>query len=126
MRVLLLAAFVAICAANRPADACRGCKEPTEADLVKAAVRVFAGKVVKVEHNKITLEVDTIWKGTVAKRELFRTTCWFALKPGANLIILDRAGKSSAWIDECLQVKRDGASTRSRIDKLAGSPHKPT
>jgi len=61
----------------------------------------------------------------VPKQTKFATSCWFARKAGAKLIILDRAGKSSKWVSECLQVVRDKAATRARFDKLAGKPTKP-
>jgi hypothetical protein len=109
----------------RPAEACTGCKPPTEAELVDAAKRVFGGKVVAVGAKTITLEVDAVWKGAATKTEVFETTCWWARKPGAKLIVLDRAGKPSKWFSQCLEVSRDSATTRARIDKLAGTPREP-
>ena len=121
--VLFSLAFV--CATPQPAHACRGCKPPSEAELIAAATNVFAATVVSVDKHEITLDVDVIWKGSVAKQTMFATSCWFARKAGAKLIILDRAGKSSKWVSECLQVVRDKVATRARFDKLVGKPTKP-
>jgi hypothetical protein len=123
MTRLLVLGLLAI--SVRPADACRGCKPPTEAELVTAAKRVFAGKVVAVDAKTITLEVDTVWKGSATTTEVFATTCGWARKPGATLIILDRAGAPSKWFSACLEVSRDSAEIRVRMAKLAGTPHEP-
>jgi hypothetical protein len=124
MRMLVVIAAIAVFS-PRPADACKGCKPPSEAELVRVAERVFAGKVVAVGESRITLEVDAIWKGAAPARESFPTTCWFARKVGAHVVILDRAGKPSKWISECLQLARDTPAMRARLDRLAGAPRAP-
>jgi hypothetical protein len=123
MTRLLVLGLIVVSA--RPAAACRGCKPPTEAELVDAAKRVFGGKVVAAGAKTITLEVDAVWKGSATTTEVFETTCWWARKPGAKLIILDRAGKPSKWFSQCLEVRRDSATIRARMDKLAGASRKP-
>ena len=54
LRIALLA--LALCLSPRPADACSGCRRPTERALFDSSVAVFAGKVVAVDKKTITLE----------------------------------------------------------------------
>jgi hypothetical protein len=125
MTRFVLATLIALYS-TKPADACDGCKPPTESELIASAVRVYAGKVLSFDKTSVRLEVTAVWKGTVSKPQVLATRCSMTHKIGRSLIVMDDDGKPGKFVDPCLGVQRDDANARTRIDKLAGAPYKPS
>lgn len=111
----------------RAAFACRGCKEPTLAELAHQAASVFAGKVASAKHEHSVIAVSDVWKGSVAKT-VERVGCWQLFeKVGAKVIVLvpPQRGWSTPFVSECLGVFADTPATRATLRNLLGSPAAP-
>jgi hypothetical protein len=122
------AAFVAIALASviavRPADACKGCKEPTLTELARQAQDVFAGTVASADkHEHSVVAVAEVWKGAPAKTAK-KTGCWRLFeKVGSKVIVLEFPPKwTTPWSDECIGVYADTPKNRETLRGLFGAP----
>jgi len=116
---------------------CSCIKPPPSKQLFKKAVAVFTGRVIELkspfrffknynDRTKVTINVDTIWKGT--KKETItlstpkhRESCGVSFVKGNNYLIYAFGTESNLTVNQCGRVLQIGEATKDLAELGEGT-----